>query len=30
MMPFETVEGELKVLVYTGGDGAKIRARRAK
>jgi hypothetical protein len=29
-MPFETVEGELKVLVYRGGDGAKIRARCAK
>jgi hypothetical protein len=23
MMPFETVEGELKVLVYRGGDDAK-------
>jgi hypothetical protein len=30
MMPFETVEGELKVLVYRGGDDAKIRARCAK
>ena len=29
-MPFETVEGELKVLVYRGGDGAKIRARCAQ
>ena len=27
---FETVEGDLKVLVYRGGDGAKIRARCAK
>jgi hypothetical protein len=26
-MPFETVEGELKVLVYRGGNGAKIRGR---
>ena len=29
-MPFETVKGELKVLVYRGGDGAKITARCAK
>ena len=29
-MPFETLEGELKVLVYRGGYRAKIRARCAK
>jgi hypothetical protein len=27
VMPFGTVEGELKVLVYRGGNGAKSRAR---